>query len=228
MAPDPRLEDYLDHVCAPLVGVVPYARRAELRAELREHLEAFVATHEELGSPRDVGVLMALRQFGPPRELARMWAREWKQGAAPARFEPAWRAMRIGLVSFGFASVVALILEVIICSVQARNLAGLEMPLMLLAGGILPALAGLATGLLAPARHALGSFFALALVILSSAALGLSGVGDSAGNPSLAAWGLGLAAVQAFLWIPLGCGAAALGGWLRARLVLRPGQWVLQ
>jgi hypothetical protein len=26
-SPDARIEDYLDHVCAPLVGVVPYARR---------------------------------------------------------------------------------------------------------------------------------------------------------------------------------------------------------
>src|SRR5438045_9125063 len=46
--PDPRIEDYLDHVCAPLVGVVPYARRQELRAELREHLAAMAAAQQEL------------------------------------------------------------------------------------------------------------------------------------------------------------------------------------
>ena len=79
-----RVEDYLDHVCAPLVGVVPYARRSELRAELRGHLEALVATHEELGSERTAAVVMALRQFGPPRCLSRQWAREWTHGAAPA------------------------------------------------------------------------------------------------------------------------------------------------
>src|SRR5437763_895980 len=38
--PDPRIEDYLDCVSAPLVEVVPYTLRQELRAELREHLTA--------------------------------------------------------------------------------------------------------------------------------------------------------------------------------------------
>jgi hypothetical protein len=218
---DPRIEDYLDHVCAPLVGVVPYARRTELRTELREHLEAFVATHEELGSPRDVGVLMALRQFGPPRELAREWAREWKQGAAPARFEPAWRAMGIGLVSFGLATAMTLAVELAANSGPVPNPIG--PPLVVLVLGILPLLAGLATGLLAPARHALGAFFALAALIPPCAALGLSGLINTADD-----MGLMLAAVQAFLWLPIGCGAAALGGWLRARLAPRPGQWVLQ
>src|SRR5437868_2390555 len=116
MTSDPRIEDYLDHVCAPLVGLVPYARRMELRTELREHLEAFVDTHEELGSSRDVAVLMALRQFGPPRELARLWAREWKQGAASTRVEPAWRAMAIGLGSFGLASVLTLAVHMYIAA----------------------------------------------------------------------------------------------------------------
>src|SRR5437773_12561009 len=88
--PDPRIEDYLDHVCAPLLGLVPYARRQELRAELRGHLEALVATHEELGSERTAAVVLALRQFGPPHHLSRQWAREWTHGAAPAGPQPAW------------------------------------------------------------------------------------------------------------------------------------------
>src|SRR5439155_12286412 len=104
---DPRLEDYLDHVCAALVGLVPYARRQELRAELRGHLEALVATHEELGSERTAAVVMALRQFGPPRHLSRQWAREWTQGAAPTCIEPAWPAMLIAAGSFGIASLLA-------------------------------------------------------------------------------------------------------------------------
>ena len=110
----------------------------------------------------------------------------------------------------------------------APYLTGMILPLVVLMAGILPLLAGLVTGLLAPARHALGSFFALAVLILPSAALGLSGIGGSSGNPSLSEWGLGLAMVQSLLWMPIGCGAAALGGWLRARLAMRPGHWVLQ
>src|SRR6266581_7943431 len=106
--PDPRIDDYLDHVCAPLVGLVPYARRQELRAELRGHLEALVATHEELGSERTAAVVMALRQFGPPRCLSRQWAREWTHGAAPAGPQPAWPAMLTALGSFGLATLLAM------------------------------------------------------------------------------------------------------------------------
>jgi len=75
----------------------------------------------------------------------------------------------------------------------------------------------------------LGSFFALAALIPPCAALGLSGLAGSSNDPgSLSEWGLMLAIVQAMLWMPIGCGAAVLGGWLRTRLALRPGQWVLQ
>jgi hypothetical protein len=226
-ARDPRVEDYLDHVSAPLIGTVPYARRVELRTELREHLEAFVATHEELGSSRDVAVLMALRQFGPPREVGRMWAREWKQGAATARLQPAWRAMGIGLGSFGLASLMAVAMPFMVNpSPTMGPLSGIAWPILLV--GIFPLAAGLMTGLLAPARHALGSFFALALLVLTSAALGLSGWGDSSDPRSLSDAGLGMALVQALGWMPIGCGAAALGGALRGRWTQRPEQWVLQ
>src|SRR5260370_38948195 len=77
--PDPRIEDYLDHVSAPLVGLVPYARRQELRAELRGHLEALAASYRELGSAPDTASEQALRQFGDPRELARRCADEWRR-----------------------------------------------------------------------------------------------------------------------------------------------------
>src|SRR2546427_11434751 len=78
--PDPRIEDYLDHVCAPLVGLVPYARRQELRAELRGHLEALAASYRELGSAPNLASEQALRQFGDPRELARRCADERSRG----------------------------------------------------------------------------------------------------------------------------------------------------
>jgi hypothetical protein len=225
---EPRIEDYLDHVCAPLVGVVPYARRMELRTELREHLVAFVATHEELGSSRDVAILMALRQFGPPRELARLWAREWKQGAAPARLEPAWRAMAVGLGCFGLASVLTLTVHMYIAARHGQDVEILALLEMILVGGVLPLSAGLVTGLLARARHALGSFYAVSALIVPAAALALSSFARYPGDTDLSESSLILAMVQALYWMPIGCGAAALGGSLRARLTQRPSRWVLQ
>jgi hypothetical protein len=42
---DPRIEDYLDHVCAPLVDRVPYTERTALRAELRTHLASLAEAY---------------------------------------------------------------------------------------------------------------------------------------------------------------------------------------
>src|SRR5215212_7119533 len=82
---DPRLEDYLDHVCAPLVGRVGYAERMGLRAELRAHLDAMVAASREVGEDEDA-VLSALARFGPPHRLARAWLRaRGPRGATSAR-----------------------------------------------------------------------------------------------------------------------------------------------
>ncbi len=70
---DPRLEDYLDHVMAPLVKAVPYARRQEMRAEMAEHLDALVAACAELSGEHDP-VAEALERFGDPGAVSRSWA----------------------------------------------------------------------------------------------------------------------------------------------------------
>jgi hypothetical protein len=229
---DSRLEDYLDHVCAPLVGLVPYARRQELRAELRGHLEALVATHEELGSARDAAVVLGLRQFGPPRDLARRWAREWAHGtAAPMQLEPAWRAMLIALGSFGAATLLALGMLLIVVLTADHPLPDvLREPVGFSMIYLLPVLAGLAVGLLAPARHALGTFYAQAILIVPSAALTAAALIQPPDSASFDAWHLPLSfvLVQLLWWTPIGCAAAALGGSLRARRSLRPQRWVLQ
>src|SRR5262249_47932318 len=80
---DPRIEDYVDHVCALLVGRVEYAERAALRAELRLHLDALVAASREMGLETDAAVASALAQFGPPRDLAREWLCAWQRLQMP-------------------------------------------------------------------------------------------------------------------------------------------------
>jgi AcrR family transcriptional regulator len=227
---DARLDDYLDHVCAPLVGLVPYARRQELRAELHSHLEALVATHEELGSARDAAVVLALRQFGPPGHLSRQWARAWVHGTSPTGVQPVWRALFIALVSFGLATLLALGLLVTVTRFPQFVQANISATLMTLAGAglLLPLAAGVTTGLLAPARHALGTFCALAVLILPSAAVAIASPGQPPDSPSVLAHGLTLAVAQSMFWMPIGCAAAALGGSLRARLSQRPQRWALQ
>ena len=67
--PHPRLEDYLDRLCVPLVEELSYGERAVIRQEVRTHLLAIVAAHEELGSPPEEAVQFALQQFGEAKEI---------------------------------------------------------------------------------------------------------------------------------------------------------------
>ena len=73
---DPLIEDYLDHLCAPLVGVATYPQRQELRAEWGAHLDALVEAYREAGHGPAGAVVEALKQFGDPQELAAEWLRK--------------------------------------------------------------------------------------------------------------------------------------------------------
>jgi hypothetical protein len=42
VSPAERIEDYLDHLCVPLVGVVPYRERRSMRQEAAAHIACLV------------------------------------------------------------------------------------------------------------------------------------------------------------------------------------------
>jgi hypothetical protein len=232
-APDPRIDDYLDHVYAPLVGVVPYARRQELKAELRAHLETLAASYEEVGSMPDAAVVLALRQFGDPRDLSRAWAQEWRRAGSSAPIQPAWRSMKRALGWFGPATLLAFVMSGIVTAACIGRLEGsAPNPLLLLAliNGLIPIAAGIATGRRSPARPALGAFFALAALFVPMSGVSLlltRSSGDGLIWDLLSDLGL-LACLQTLSWLPIGCAAAALGGWLQGRNAPRPRPWVLQ
>jgi hypothetical protein len=232
VAPDrgiqPALEDYLDHVCAPLVGVVPYATRQQLRAELQAHLEALAASHVELGSAPDEAVVAALRQFGDPRAISMEWTREWLRPTHSRPVQPAWRATGVALGCFGLASLISLLLFQMSMAGVADGGINTAPFVLFMAGGLLPVLAGLTTGLLAPARHALGTFFALALLIPPFAALGSLPLLQTLLGSHWANSGMAMAFTLALFWLQIGPLTAALGGLLQGRLGLRPQRWVMQ
>jgi hypothetical protein len=221
--PDPRVEDYLDRVCAPLVGRVQYAERVELRTELRAHLEALIAACGELGVAPEEAVRQALAQFGAPGSVAQAWLRGWERTAPEARASSPLPATWIGMRCFGLATGIGVALLAAVANANEDG-ATLIAPTLAL---VPPILAGFATGMRASARHALGAFFALAATIAATvgAATGLSYciTGSVPWNASFDAWRsmvgnlVGLAAIQAVFWLPLGCASAALGGWLQAR-----------
>jgi hypothetical protein len=230
-APDPRLEDYLDRVCAPLVEVVPHARRQELRAELQSHLEALVASYQELGEDPEVAVLSALRQFGDPRTLGERWAREWSQHA-DRRPHPPWEATRIGLARFGAATVIAFSQYGLLHLIEMAEPRALSSQILLQALLLvmleiaigLPICAGYLTGKAAKDRPALGAFLALSGCTVVSGLVSLLAPLLSLGLPAFPE----LVVCQALLWMPLGCGAAAFSQWLHGRLEARPRPWLAQ
>jgi hypothetical protein len=189
---DSRIGDYLDQVCAPLIGRVPTARLADLRAELRTHLEARAEAYRELGSGPEEAAWAALEQLGDPRRLGREWLREWS-----------WPARSRGgaLLTAGFLSASALFSASLLVTLE--NHLGHNAFEIALGGPVLPLAAGLMVGL-QRGKHPLGS--RLGLLLIAAAATGVSllmGAADP--RPPV------VLALRVLLWLWIGCSSAGLG-----------------
>jgi hypothetical protein len=217
--PEGLIEEYLDRVCARLVDDVPRERRLELRAELKAHLEALVDAHQEIGASPQEAIAAALVQFGDAAVVGREWARSWKgQGRRPGR--EALRATMAALLTFGIANSLSLVLLMMAQSGGWRD--------GLLWGGLfptvaflLPALAGLATGLVVRGEAARASVIAL-LLILPTMTVALphllqKGI-DSPGRISMLPFDdlLMIGWLRALFWVPIGCWAAEVSERLRS------------
>ncbi len=82
----------------------PARIRTELHAELRQHLEALAAAHEELGSSPEEAYDLALRQFGDPAKIGRKLWWEWFRGTKPS-VGPACQAAVHILAVYTFAEL---------------------------------------------------------------------------------------------------------------------------
>lgn len=75
-----RLERYLDEISKPL----PEPQRSEWREEVRQHLEALIAAHQELGLSRDAATEVAIASFGEAQIIGKNVQRETND----LRFQP--------------------------------------------------------------------------------------------------------------------------------------------
>lgn len=204
---EPVIEDYLDHVCAPLVGHVPYARRQTLRSELAEHLDALIEAREELGETHEDAVQQALRQFGDPATLGRQWLREWEGAQGPS--ETMWEAGRLGMRYFAPAGLIGLAVMSLLQNGPGR----FSLPLV---GVIIPAGAAFVTGFRSRRWAMVAAGAGVGSVTLLSALLALS-FPQETGESTFAA----LAIVGFFLWMPVSCVLSELGALARRRLSRR-------
>lgn len=203
-----QVEDYLDHLCAPLLGAVPFAQRQMLRCEAREHLLAISEEFaQEQGMPPQEALLAAMREHGEPWQIGQSFLEAWRE-AAPRRS----LARRVGMSSlrafafFGIATTMALLsLE----SYALKTVQPDSLPAILFLIGALPFLAGSLTGWTSPPQAARGTCRAMLLLILYSAIMSLLA-------PPHTEMGC-FALFQLVFWLPIGCLSALATATLRQR-----------
>jgi len=195
-----QIGDYLDFLCAPLLGIVPYAQRRRLRLETEDHLLALAEDFQVEGFAPDEALTVALREYGEPWRIGQDFAQSWLSGPRPCRFARFSDAATLRAFGwFGVFSVLSL-LGVEQCTL-APNQAALW-PLVQCLAVIAPLIAGVLTGLGLHPRTAGGVCRALAALGLVSGAAGLLVL------PHREV--LQFALFQLVFWLPAGCLSAAL------------------
>ncbi len=214
-----RIEDYLDYLCAPLLGVVPYAERRSLREEARQHLQEIVAEFEAQGlSPREA-LNRALRVHGNPWRIGQSFVQEWSLGAETSPKHSLRRATACAFAWFGLATVICLLLiEQYTLQMSSRldfsrgypmpfSYQDALLPYLILLLFLSPIAAGCLTGFTAPRQVLRGIVNALSILCLDTlmtACLLL---------PKIE--GFEFVLFQIAVWLPVGCGAALATATLR-------------
>jgi len=78
-SPSVQIEDYLDHLCAPLMHKRTYEQRLAIREEVRSHLLVLATGHEELGSSPTEAIRAALNQFGDPHKIGHSLSQQYRR-----------------------------------------------------------------------------------------------------------------------------------------------------
>jgi hypothetical protein len=76
--PQEPLTEFFQQLNAPLQAM-PVQDRAELHTEMRQHLDALVAAHQELGASSEEALRAAIQQFGDPGKTGKNLFREWRR-----------------------------------------------------------------------------------------------------------------------------------------------------
>ncbi len=205
-----QLEDYLDYLCAPLLGIAPYAQRRRLRLEAADHLQALAEDFQAEGFTPDQAVLLALKEYGEPWAVGQRFADTCLQGDLPRRL------IRFGdaaaLRAFGWFGVfsVACLLGLEACVLTPAETAW--MPWVQCFAAVSPFAAGSLTGLGMDSRTTPGICRAVGVLSLASAAVGLTLRPHTEG--------LTFAAFQLCFWLPAGCLTASVTAALRRQFRL--------
>jgi len=202
--PVPLLADYLDYLCAPLIGVLPYERRREVYLEVRLHLESLAEELAEPGHTPEEALTAALQEFGEPWTVGEGMVRTLSPQATDGSARSVRTAMAHGVAWFGLpaAGCLLLLTQHAVDDPRAELL-----PLLTLLTLVTPAFGGALTGFTSPVRADAGVCRALALVGVISLGVALLLL------PS--PMGLAFLGVQAAYWVPVGWFAARVAVCIR-------------
>jgi hypothetical protein len=193
-AEDPLVEDYLDHLCAPLVGIVPLAERRNLRLEVRSHLEALAADYGFEGKPPAEATATALLELGEPWQVGQTFLREWLQGRPDVT--PARLTRQATLRAFAFFGVAAVFNWLLIEQHALNQPLGDLTPWIVLLAALSPLIAGTLLGFGLPARMGRGLCWALGILIVHALAASALLLPQEDG--------FGFALCLALWWLPAG------------------------
>lgn len=206
-----QIEDYLDFLCAPLLGIVPYAHRRRLRLEAADHLYALTEDYTAEGFAPSEAVQTALREYGEPWAVGQSFADAWTGASAAGRlvrFADAATLRAFGW--FGIFTVVdLLLLEISLLQPGTSQ----WQPYVVCLAVVSPLIAGILTGLGLHGRTVGGICRAVGTLATASGAVGLLLL------PHLE--GLQFAAFQLLFWLPLGSLSAAVTAGLARQFRLR-------
>ncbi|MCW3055281.1 MAG: hypothetical protein JWN14_4451 [Chthonomonadales bacterium] len=195
-----QIEDFLDHLSAPLIGIVPYRERLAFRQEAHAHIDGLIREFQYEGQEPAQATESALREFGEPWKVGQAFLQEWSQGT-PGQPQ-AGQIRKAFWTAFGGFGVASMLTLLILESNASRPPDG---NLTFLAGMLAfcsPFVAGSFVGAMAPVQAKRGMGYALGILMLHSCAVGALMPFDR-GALRFALW-------QLLFWLPAGIGSAAL------------------
>jgi len=235
-SPNDLIEDYLDHVCAPLVGVVPFEERTRLREEAAFHLDRLTQSYVAEGLAPEAAARKAIRTYGDPAKISDDCIESYHENRVQSPvFRRVGSSSFIAFCLFGVAQILYTALLQIrvflpsgeayrlpVSPAEARLLIPEPFPIpqswaefLLLYGFpvVAPLVAGFYTGLHVPVGASRAVLVAMMPIVIYSFVVG------SFMTPITT--GLLFALFQAVYWIPAGCLSASLGTTYSQRQALR-------
>jgi len=205
------LDDYLEHLVAPLIGVVPFPERKAFRSEVCNHLDGLIQQNVAQGASLRDATEAALLDFGEPWVVGKRFLQEWLLGTPSQPPGPLIRKATV--IAFGFFGTASISLLILLESQSVTGPHEYVLPVVGSLAFISPFVAGILTGVTAPGQAERGVTNSMLILSLHSFAAGLLMLPN---YQALAFSTWAFAIWQMAFWLPAGrVSAAAAAGCIR-------------